>query len=823
MTLQQQYESGVSLHRAGRLAEAERVYRQVLARQPDHAGALHLLAVLVAQAGRLDAAVEFMRQVVRLKPDFPDAHSNLGNALRAMGQPDEAIAACRQAIRLKPDYADAHYNLGLALQNKGQLDEAIAVFRQAIRYRPDFAESHNSLGNALRDKGQIAEAIVAYRQAIQLKPDFAEAHGNLANALQNMGQLDEAIAFCGQAIRLRPELAGLHNNLGNSLHAKGQFADAIASHRQAIRLKPDFAEAHSNLGSALQEMGQLDEAIDAYRQAIRLKPDLAGAFSNLGNALSARGQLEEAVACYRQAIRLKPDLAEAHTNLGNALSDMGRLDEAIASYRQAIAFKPDYADAHYNLGIALLGKGQIDEAIVACRDAIRLKPGFAEAHCNLGIALKGIGQLDGAIASYRQAMRLKPDYALPHSNLLFTLPFHPGYDAGMIYEENRRWDHQFAEPLKKFIQPHANDRNPDRRLRIGYVSPDFREHCQAMFTIPLLSNHDREAVEIFCYADVRRPDALTQRIGGYVDGWRSIVGMTDAQAAGKIREDRIDILVDLTMHMAKNRMLLFARKPAPVQAAWLAYPGTTGLSAMDYRLTDPYLDPPGSNDRFYCETSIHLPDSFWCYDPLVADLAVNPLPAQSKGHVTFGCLNNFCKVNEPVLRLWAQVLKTVPTSRFMMLCPEGNHRQPLLEMLQREGISPDRIELIAGRPRLQYLELYHRIDVGLDTFPSNGHTTSLDSYWMGVPVVTLVGQTVVGRAGLSQLTNLGLPELIAQTPEQYVQIATDLARDLPRLAELRRNLRARMEASPLMDGPRFARNIEAAYRQMWRNWVANAE
>jgi predicted O-linked N-acetylglucosamine transferase (SPINDLY family) len=360
-------------------------------------------------------------------------------------------------------------------------------------------------------------------------------------------------------------------------------------------------------------------------------------------------------------------------------------------------------------------------------------------------------------------------------------------------------------------------------LRIGYVSPDFREHCQSFFTIPLLSNHDRKAFEIFCYADLRRPDAVTQRIRGYVDGWQSIVGMTDEEAARKIREDQIDILVDLTMHMASGRPLIFARKPAPVQAAWLAYPGSTGLSAMDYRLTDPYLDPPGLNDHFYSETSIRLPDSFWCYEPLVTELLVNPLPAQSTGHVTFGCLNNFCKINEPVLRLWAQVLKTVDRSRLMILCPEGSHRQALLDLLQREGISSDRIELVAGRPRLQYLELYHRIDLGLDSFPYNGHTTSLDSFWMGVPVVTLVGQTVAGRAGLSQLTNLGLPELIAQTSQQYVQIAADLAGDLSGLAELRRTLRERMQASPLMDAPRFARNIEAAYRQMWRNWCQHGE
>ena len=312
-----------------------------------------------------------------------------------------------------------------------------------------------------------------------------------------------------------------------------------------------------------------------------------------------------------------------------------------------------------------------------------------------------MGQLDEAMAALRQAVRRKPDLAEAHSNLVFTLPFHPGYDARTIYEENRRWNDQFAEPLRKFIQPHTNDRNPDRRLRIGYVSPDFRKHCQSFFTIPLLSNHHREAFEIFCYANVGRPDAVTQRIRGCAQVWRSIVGMTDDEAAGIIRADRIDILVDLTMHMANGRPLIFARKPAPVQVAWLAYPGTTGLSAMDYRLTDPYLDPPGLDDQFYSETSIRLPDTFWCYDPLVTELAVNALPAQINGHITFGCLNNFCKVNEQVLRLWAQVLRSVNRSRFILLCPEGSHRQPLLDLLQREGINPDRIELFAQRLRVR--------------------------------------------------------------------------------------------------------------------------
>jgi predicted O-linked N-acetylglucosamine transferase (SPINDLY family) len=337
---------------------------------------------------------------------------------------------------------------------------------------------------------------------------------------------------------------------------------------------------------------------------------------------------------------------------------------------------------------------------------------------------------------------------------------------------------------------------------------------------PLLSSHDRERFEVHCYSSVSRLDAMTRRLKPLVDVWRNALGKSDAQLADRVRADGIDILVDLTMHMQRGRPLLFARKPAPIQIAWLAYPGTTGLSAIDYRLTDPHLDPPGQNDADYAEESIRLPDTFWCYDPLTDQPKVNPPPTLENGRITFGCLNNFCKLNEPVLALWAKVLSAVNNSQLVLLAPQGSARLRVLHSFGALNIDRHRIQFVPLQPRPQYLQTYHRIDIGLDTFPYNGHTTSLDSFWMGVPVVTLVGNTVVGRAGLSQLTNLGLPELIAGNPEQYVEIAAGLSGDLPRLAELRRTLRPQMQASPLMDAPRFARNIEAAYRQMWKSWCA---
>ena len=339
-----------------------------------------------------------------------------------------------------------------------------------------------------------------------------------------------------------------------------------------------------------------------------------------------------------------PTYAEAHNNLGNALQAQGQLAEAVSQYQQALRLKPDFVEAHNNLGNVLWAQGQLAEAVAQYQQALRLKPDYAGTHNNLGNALKDQGKLDEAVACYRRALELKPDFAVAHSNLVYTLIFCPGYDAQTLYEEHRRWNQHHAAPLAKFIQPHRNDRSPDRRLRVGYVSPDFRSHPVGRFLLPLLEAHDHGSLEIFCYASVRIPDTITDRCRAHADVWRDVLGLSDEQVAEVIRQDQIDILVDLTMHMANNRLLVFARKPAPVQVTYLAYCGTTGLSTMDYRLTDPYLDPPGRFDQFYSEQSIRLPETYWCYQPIVQTPASTALPALKAGHVTFGCLNNFCKV-----------------------------------------------------------------------------------------------------------------------------------------------------------------------------------
>jgi predicted O-linked N-acetylglucosamine transferase (SPINDLY family) len=637
------------------------------------------------------------------------------------------------------------------------------------------------------------------------------------------GRLQQAEPLYRQILAEQPKHFGALHFLGVMAHQQGRNDVAVDLIRQALLIQPGNADAYGNLGVALKANGQLDEAIAAYHQAIALRPSYPAAFYNLGIALGTKGQLDEAIAAYRQAIAQRPDYAEAYNNLGNALNEKGQVDEAVAACRAAIAIRPNYPEAYNNLGNALRSKRRPEEAIGAFRQAIALKPDFAEAHNNLGNALKDNGQMDEAIAAYRQAIVLRPEFHDAHSNLVYAMMYHPGYDARAIAQEAACWNRRYAEPVREFIQPHRNDRSPDRRLRIGYVSPDLREHPLGRLLLPLLANHDKSQFELFAYSHVVVPDAMTGRLRSYVDHWRNTVGLSDIQTCDLIRGDQIDVLVDLTMHMSHSRLMVFARKPAPVQVAYLAYPGTSGLATIDYRITDPYLDPPGSGDSDYSEQSVRLPETYWCYGEGEEDIEAGPLPADSAGYVTFGCLNNFCKINERVLSLWATVMSSVSNSRLLLLAPVSDARPTVRERLERLGVKAERVEFVAPVPHRQYLRNYQRIDIGLDTFPYNGHTTSLDSFWMGVPVVTRVGRTAVGRAGRSQLSNLNLTELAADDDDQFVSIASELAGDRPRLSALRLNLRERMRASALMDGGRFARNMEAAYRQMWRTWCAGAD
>jgi predicted O-linked N-acetylglucosamine transferase (SPINDLY family) len=598
--------------------------------------------------------------------------------------------------------------------------------------------------------------------------------------------------------------------------AAGRLADAERLCRQILAQRPDIAEAHNLLGAALQGQERQEEALAAYRIASSLRPDFAPGRYNFGTALRHANRIDEAIAELRAALTIDPSFFEAWNNLGNALEDKLELDEAEGAYRQAIRLRPKLAEPVFNLGNVLRDKGNPDGALDAYRRAIALQPEYVQAKHNLAAVLKDTGRLDEAIEIWRRLLESNPAPFIA-SNYIYSLHFHPDYDARRLYAVHADWNRRYAEPLAPATPTLSNDRTRDRRLRIGYVSPDLREHPVGRFLLPVLANHNRAQFEVFCYTDVRQTDQFTDRIRSHVDVWRSTIGMSDEQLAGIIRQDRIDILVDLTMHMKGSRLLALARKPAPVQVTYLAYCSTTGLRAMDYRLTDPFLDPPGIDESVYSEKSVRL-RSYWCYEPAPNSTEIMPPPVERSGRITLGCLNNFGKVAPITLDTWAELLTRIANSRLLLFALEGSHREAARRRLSQHNVDPRRLEFVPLLHLSEYLSQYNQIDIALDPFPYPGGTTTCDALWMGVPVVSLAGEKAVSRAGLSILSSIGLPELVATTTKQYLDIATSLAANVPQLIALRSTLRDRMKQSPLMDASGFARDVETAFHRMWAAW-----
>lgn len=744
---------GMEHHRAGRLAEAEQMYRQVLATHPRHAGAVHLLGLVAFQNGKHDAAVDYLKQAIEIDALQAPFSADLGEIYRTLGKIPEAIAAFREALRLDTELAEIQHNLGTLLQAQGSTAEATACFREAIRIAPQHVGARNNLGIALQMAGKLPEAAGQFIEAVRLQPDYHDAQYNLGNVLLALGKTAEA-ATCLDVV---------------------------------VRSRPDWAPGHCALAAVHQ----------------------------------ARGQIEASVQCYRRALELDPKNPEVWLKLGTALWQLKRNREALECYQSAIEHDPSYVPAYLNLGIGYRLLVMPDQAIAAVRRALELEPESAKGYSVLACALQTQGDMDGAIAAFRRAVELNPGDVASHSDLIYTLNFHPLAGAASLLAEHRDWARRHAEPLTAIAAAHDNDRASERRLRVGYVTSYFCLHGMQFFMEPVIAAHDHQQFEIFCYGNVRAPDAVTSRFQSLADQWRSITGVPDAAAAQMVRQDKIDILVDLDGHIGGNRLLVFAHKPAPVQVTYMGYQNTTGMSAMDYRITDRHSDPPGMTDAYYTERLVRLPGSFFCFQRPERSPEVNSLPALASGHVTFGSLNNIHKLRPEALRTWARILSAVPHSRLILLAyTPGQLERNIKDLMAREGIAGERVRVVNRQDRYEFLELHHEIDISLDTFPFNGHTTVLDALWMGVPSIMLEGDRYASRYGGSALVTLGLEDLIARTTDQYIEIAATLAGDLERLAGLRRELRTRMQDSTLMDAAGFTRELESAYRQMWREWCA---
>lgn len=525
------------------------------------------------------------------------------------------------------------------------------------------------------------------------------------------------------------------------------------------------------------------------------------------------GRKDLALQTIRQALKLGPRMPAVINNAATVFFQCGQPDRARQMWLRLVELMPQSVDALWNLGMFHVRQGATDEAEEYLRKVAQIAPEHPKVFVNLGNLIKSSGRIHEAVACFREGVHLHPNDLRANSNLLYAMHFSPTFGPEEIYCEHAAWGRAF-EAAMPCRERHDNERSPTRRLRVGYVSANFRAHVVGHNLLPLFRQHDHAKFEVHCYSDTPEHDAITGQLRQGADVWHETGKMSDTEMANQIAQDQIDVLVDLVMHMEGVRLGVFARKPAPVQVTWMAYPGSTGLTRMDYRLTDAVLDPPGETDGFYTEQSVRL-ETFWCFEPQPGDPTVGPLPADANGHVTFGCLNNFGKINAELLEMWREVLLAVPRSRLMVLPPKGKTTIWLREKLQ---VEPERLECLPRQTRQQYMALYNRIDLALDPFPYTGHTTTLDGLWMGVPLVTLAGSTVASRGSLSILSNLGLPELAVMTKEEYVKLATRLANDLPRLRGLRSGMRERMEKTVLMDAKRFALQVESAYRQMWEKW-----
>jgi protein O-GlcNAc transferase len=672
----------------------------------------------------------------------------------------------------------------------------------------------------LHRAGRLKDAAGLYGQILAIKPDHADSLHLLGVIAHQAGQNETAVDLIGRAIAINDQSADFHSNIGTALDALGRLDDAESHYQRAIMLNPNHVDAHNNLGNTLFKRGKFPQAAAQFGRAVMVEPHDAAAHFNLGNALLAQGDIKAAMARYERALLLKPGWAEAHYNLGRALSMQGRLDAATSAYRQALDSKPDYVEAHSNLAAALYQLGHLGEAQACARRALAIRPGDADSFNVLGASLLMMGRAAEAIGCFRRAVTAKPDDAALHSNLIFALNFDPTASAVAQQTERAAWAKRHASRFNA-ISPHDNDRDPNRRLRIGYVSRNFRREGLTCAFGGVIANHDPDRFEVICYSDTTHEDGVTQRLLERTNTWHRTAGLDDDALADLIRADRIDILVDLVGHTGGHRLLVFARKPAPVQVSAWGEPSGTGLKSMDYLLADPVLVTP-ENRKLLAEEVIDLPNflGLWLPEPAPEP---NPLPARLRGYVTFGSFNSPDKVQEPVLASWAEILRTVAGSRLVLkdrTLIDSGQRARILTVFAAHGVATDRVTLLGWPEATEPYETYHDIDLALDPFPHSGGITTLEALWMGVPVVTCVGRTISSRLSAATLSALGLTDFIAPDVEAYAKLAVVKAREMDVLSGLRASLRKRLGESDFGDPLRYARAVEAAYRKIWQRWSA---
>ncbi len=638
--------------------------------------------------------------------------------------------------------------------------------------------------------------------------------------LHQAGRFADAAGIYQRLLELIPDSHDVRHLHGLALFDLGRPDEGIRLMEEALARNPGAGHYYNNLGSRLIDRGDHARAEQLLTEGAARSPSCPATRYNLGNALFRQGKYLPAIACYRAALALRPDFAMCDLQLGLALHNAGLRAEALTHYQAAVAAHPDDPALRINHGALLQSECDLDGAAAAFREAVRLTPQDATPLNNLAVVMKEIGELGEATRLLRRCVELKPASLEIHSNLILTLHYDPTAAADDLKSAHEGWNSRHATPARAY----ANLPEPGRRLRLGFVSPDLRDHVVGRALLPSFRRLDPAHFELFCYGNTVA-DPISEEFRARCHAWRELGTKTAEQLAETIRGDGVDILIDLALHTSDNRLDVFALKPAPLQVSWLGYPESSGLATMDYRLTDARLEPPSGNRLAHPhEQAWLLPDCWTCYEPPFGFPEVNAPPAASGRPFTYGSFNNNCKINGDVLDAWARILMATPGSRLKLLAKQGTHRRRFVDELVRRGIDAGRVVFADYVPAAAdlsqggLLARYHDIDVALDTFPYGGMTTTLDALWMGVPVVSLIGERNLGRAGLSLLSNVGLAEFAVADVDAYVETALRLAADRSRLAELRAGLRDRMRTSPLLDAAGFTRKIETAFRGMWLEW-----
>ena len=808
--------------RRGDSEHAARLFRRVIEQKPGQPEALEGLGVATLALGHPARAVEWLARALRAAPESARVLGWLGRAQRESGALAESIVSYRRALVLEPSKVALWLELAQAQLAASQAEAALASAVHAIGLERGSSPAWQMSSRALAAVGRFPEALHAVRQALANDPRSGEAHLFEGALLERAGATDAALVSYAVASWLpetraagREHAARLAGTLPEVPEPQATLARELSA---AERADPTLAQRALELARQLSEP-RAATAVACYEHALGLGAD-ASIRRELAEALWRTGQRERAQAQLLEVLETGPDVA-AYRSLAEWLANDLRFDAGEAAWQRLLTQCPEDVVALVNLGVAAQRMGRPSEATRLQRRAIALRPDLIQPHINLAAALCDQGLLAQANAAHERALAIDPQRWAVRSNRLVNAHF----DAHINPEELLAQHRELGRALRDCIGPaqsrHDNDRDPARRLRIGYVSPDLNDHPVSHFLEPVLREHDRSAFEVYCYSDVARPDAVTARLRQCPDVYRACAGMEDDALAERIRADRIDILIDLAGHGLNNRLPVFARKPSPVQATWLGYFDTTGLDSVDYRIADAASIPAGA-ERYFVERVMRLPRSATCFLPRQSP-EVAPLPCLSSGRITFGCFSNPAKINRDTAAVFGRILRGVPGS--VLRLKYHTFRDPgIIGRFERwfaeEGVARDRLQFQGHTPLDQYLAAYAEVDIALDPFPYSGETTALHALWMGVPIVSLEGRTVVERLASRVLRVARLDDWVARSIDEYVRIALRLAGDREALVQARGGLRQTLRESPLLDHRGVTRDLEAAYREMWRRWCA---